>query len=208
MSSNKYERWVEKDPETSRVIREAWDMLLTDNYTLDQICEALAEGGYTRSSGLPWAWNDPKTGFRRNARATLHKIFHNPFFAGWGVSKRFGIKMGEVRGQWKPTVTNAEFEKGIAILHKHDAYKSRTKVHHYLLRGLLFIETNGKHYKMYGSTPRGKTQSYSYYLTQARIEGNKTRIPCQIVDDQVPDIIKNIMIDPEKEGSIKRALSG
>lgn len=38
VSSNKYERWVEKDPETRQVIREAWDMLLTGNYTLEQIC--------------------------------------------------------------------------------------------------------------------------------------------------------------------------
>jgi hypothetical protein len=34
VKSNKYDRWVEKDPESNHIIREAWDFLLTDRYTL------------------------------------------------------------------------------------------------------------------------------------------------------------------------------
>ena len=91
VSSNKYERWVEMETETSRVIREAWDMLLIGNYTLGQICEALADRGYTRSSGRPWAWDDPRTGNRRDAKTLLHKIFHNPFYVGWIVLYRLNL---------------------------------------------------------------------------------------------------------------------
>jgi DNA invertase Pin-like site-specific DNA recombinase len=204
VSSNKYERWVEKDPDTSRVIREAWDLLLTGNYTLEQICQTLADKGYTRASGRPWVWNDPRTGALRNAKPRLHKILHHPFYAGWVVSERFGIKIGEVRGQWEPIVSMQELEQGVAILHQHDAYKSRKRVHDYLLRGLLYVKTNSKQYKMYGSTPTGRSRSYSYYITRTKIDGKKIHISCQAVDEQIPDLAKSIMIDPDKEQAIQK----
>jgi hypothetical protein len=130
VSSNKYDRWVEIVPDTSAVLRYAWDLLLTGRYTLVQICEELAAKGYTRASGRPWIWDDPETGKRLYADKRLFRIFHNPFYAGWGVSKRFGIKIGEVQGQWEPIITMQEYEKGLGILQQHDANKSRNTVHH------------------------------------------------------------------------------
>lgn len=204
VSSNKYDRWVEIDPDVSPVLRYAWDLLLTGRYTLKQICSELATKGYTRASGRPWAWDDPKTEERRYADNRLHKIFHNPFYAGWAVSQRFGIKIGEVRGQWEPIVTPEEFDRGLVILNQHDDQKSRNKVHHYPLRGVLFLEENGKRYKMYGSTPSGSTRPYSYYITHTAIEGKSVHIPCEVVDEQVPTWLRNIAIDPARVPEIRR----
>jgi hypothetical protein len=197
-------RWVEIDLDFSPVLRDAWELLLTGRYTLVQICEELAIKGFTRASGRPWAWDDPKTSQRKYADNRLHSIFHNPFYAGWAVSERFGIKIGEVHGQWEPIVTTEEYEKGLAILHQHDDQKSRNKVHHYLLRGVLWLEENGKRYKMFGSTPSGCTRSYSYYITHAEVSGKKIHIPCQIVDDQIPDWLRSIVIDPAKVPFIQK----
>jgi DNA invertase Pin-like site-specific DNA recombinase len=99
VKSNKYERWVERDPDYHHGIREAWDLLLTDRYTMVQICEELTQLGYTRSTGCPWAWDDKRNGRRRVAEGRLHKLFHSPFYSGWVVSERFGIKFGEIRGR-------------------------------------------------------------------------------------------------------------
>ena len=41
VSSNKYDRWVEIDPDFSPVLHYAWDLLLTGRYTLIQICDSL-----------------------------------------------------------------------------------------------------------------------------------------------------------------------
>jgi len=108
LKSNKYDRWVEKDETLCHALREAWDSLLTDRYTLDQICDELTRRGYTRSGGRSWAWRDPKTGTRLTAKNRLHGIFHNPFYAGWVVSTRFNIPYGEIRGKWEPVVTTEE----------------------------------------------------------------------------------------------------
>ena len=197
IKSGKYERWVEKDPKCWQGFRDAWEILLTERYTLDQICEELDRRGHTRSTGSPWAWNHPKTGHRMRAKNRLHEIFHNPFYAGWLVSEKFGIKMGEVRGNWEPTVTPEEFERGIAILHKHDDQKSRLKRHVYLLRDLLWVQTNNKRLKMYGSTPSGRSQSYAYYITQAVVDDKKIRFRCEYKDSQIADWIQDIIVNPD-----------
>lgn len=107
ISSGKYHRWVEQDPIQAQALREAWDMLLSDRYTLDEICEELNARGYMRATGKPWAWTVSKTGERKCARNRAQRIFHNPFYAGWAVSEKYGIALGEVRGQWEPIVTSA-----------------------------------------------------------------------------------------------------
>jgi len=196
VSSNKYERWVERDPDFVPALEAIWELLLTNRYTLKQICEELTQRGYTRSSGRPWAWNDPRSGVRRWADNRLHKIIHNPFYAGWVVSERFGIKIGEVRGKWESVITTEQYHRGVEILHKHDGEKSRERKVHYLLRGLLHVQVEGQLLKMYGSTPTGHSQSYSYYITHAKPFGKKLHIPCDTIDEQIPAWLKGMAIEP------------
>jgi DNA invertase Pin-like site-specific DNA recombinase len=207
VSSNKYERWVEKDPNFNHVIREAWVLLLTGRYTLDQICDELASRGYTRASGSPWAWTNKRTGRRCTARNRIHNIFHNPFYAGWVVSERFGIRMGEVRGKWEPTVTTEEYEKGLEILLKNGANKSRFKKKFYLLRNILWVKIREKHYKLYGSTPTGRSKSYSYYITHAKLDGSCIRISCSVIEGQIQDWLHSIVIDPDLLPDIREIYS-
>ncbi len=197
VSSNKYERWVEVDYENIKPIREAWDMLLTGHYTLDQICVELANRGYTRSSGRPWAWHDPKSGKLHTFKNRLHDIFHNPFYAGWVVSEKFDIKLGEVQGEWEPVVTTKEFERGTEILLKHGDNRSRFKRKHYLLRNILWVEVGEQEYKMFGSSPSGRSQSYSYYITHAKINGQKLHLPVEKVEEQIPAWLDGITINPK-----------
>lgn len=197
VSSNKYDRWVEPDPEFNRSMTEAWELLLTGRYTLRQICDELAKRGHTRADGRPWAWDDPKTRRRHWAHNFLCKIIHNPFYAGWAVSKRFGIKMGEVRGNWEPIITTEQFLRGVEILHRHNEDKSRPRKQDYLLRGLLWTQAGEQRFKMYGSTPTGHTQSYAYYITHDQVDGKTLHIPCGVVDNQIPEWLRAISVDPE-----------
>lgn len=198
VSSNKYERWVEIDPIFSPVLKLAWELLLTAQYSLTQICEELARRGHTRASGRPWAWDDPKTGKRFYADNRLHKIFHNPFYAGWAVSKKFGIQMGEVRGQWDPIITPETFERCLDILHQHDAEKSREKKHFYLLRNLLWVEIDGKLHRMFVSTPTGHSRSYPYYHTHTKPRGKKIYVQCGVVDGQIPNLLSGVVVDAKR----------
>ena len=50
----RYERWIEPDPEQFKVWRLAWDLLLTDKYTLGEICEELHARGFRYRTGRPF----------------------------------------------------------------------------------------------------------------------------------------------------------
>ena len=197
VKSGKYERWVEQDPNQIKMIRDAWDLLLTDRYTLTNICEELTARGHVRRSGRPWAWTDPRTGKRKQAKNQLQRIFHNPFYAGWVTSKRFAIANGEVRGNWEPVITTRELERGIEILRRHYRDKPRQSRRFYLLRNLLWVEFGGRRYKMYGSTPSGRLLSYLYYRTNPRPNGKTVRISCKVVDAQIPGLLQSITVAPE-----------
>lgn len=203
IKSNKYEHRVELDPKNGRVIREAWELLITDRYTLDQICEEFVQRGHIRQSGRPWAWTDSKTGKRLTACNRLHRILHNPFYAGWVVSKRFGIVFGEIRGKWEPIVSTHEFERGLEILRRHDHQKVRNQRHFYLSCGLLWLREKGREYKVYDTTPSGKFRSYSYYMTRAKVLGKKIHIPCKTIDQQIPQWLAGIAVNAKLLPDIK-----
>jgi hypothetical protein len=65
------------------------------------------------------------------------------------------------------------------------------------------VQVNGKQHKMYGSTPSGRSQSYSYYITKAKPKGSKLRIPCDVVDAQIQNWLQAIAIDPQLVPAIR-----
>ena len=203
VSSNKYDRWVEQNPKTIHMVREAFDLLLTDRYTLAGICEELAARGYTRSNGLPWVWNNAKTGERLDARTRLFELFHNPFYVGWVVSERFGIKIGEIKGQWEPIITQEEYLKGTEILRKHDQEKIRERRYFYLLKGLLWVSFQGTQYKMTGSSPKTYLRMYPYYSTQSKPGGKDINIQCINVDQQIPSWLSRITVNSQRLPAIR-----
>lgn len=77
---------IEQDPERAALWRYAWDLLLEDELTLEQICETLHARGYKYRSGRPFV--QIKSNGRRVANtSTLAAIFHNWTYAGWVTSK-------------------------------------------------------------------------------------------------------------------------
>lgn len=149
----KYTRWIELDPERSPIWRLAWDLLLADRMTLDEICEELHRRGYHYRSGRPFV-QVKANGKRKANKNTLSHIFHNWFYAGWVVSDKAGIPPKTVRGQWPPIVSTEEFEQGLDILARRSRHRVVKRKHDYLLKGLIYIELPDelKPIKLTGST--------------------------------------------------------
>src|SRR5690606_11708118 len=50
----RFDKWIEQDPKQVPVWRLAWDLLLEDKWTLDEIAEKLHERSYHHRSGRPF----------------------------------------------------------------------------------------------------------------------------------------------------------
>ncbi|QPC80939.1 recombinase family protein [Phototrophicus methaneseepsis] len=84
LQHTRYRRWVEIDPARGPIWRYAWDMLLEDASTFDDICEALAARGYVLRNGTPFIRVNRRGRMIFNRQA-LSRVFHNWFYAGWVV---------------------------------------------------------------------------------------------------------------------------
>ena len=196
--AGRYTRWVEKDPERAHIWREAWDLLLTNQYTLSDICRILHERGYTFRSGRPFVATD-EDGNATSSRNALSRAFRNWFYAGWIVNPQRNIRPKTLRGEWEPIVTTDEFERGLAILHSRTKrHLNKTRRHTYLLQGIVYMQREGYKRllklvcsKANSSRPGGGT---AYYMTANR----KLNVRCPVVDAQVPALLERIQVNPER----------
>ncbi|QPC83683.1 recombinase family protein [Phototrophicus methaneseepsis] len=192
--TGRVKRWIEPDPEQFQVWREAWDLLLSEQHTLTEICEALHAKGYRYRSGRPFV--EIKNEMRKAANNTLSKRFHNWFYAGWIVSPKAGIAPKTIRGNWKPVVTTEEFERGLAIVAKRTEDRPRKRRHQYLLSGLIYYQkADGKRrIRMTCSTSNpARKGGIAYY----RIAGTRTRFLCKEIDRQLMSWLCRIQVDSD-----------
>lgn len=200
--SGRKRSWVVLDPSRSKIWRYAWDLLLTDQYTLKEICEKLHERGYKLRSGRHFVV-PPEKGKRTHATNTLSHAFHNWFYAGYVVNEKYGILPKMVRGLWEPIVSVEEFERGLEILAKRWKRRSPHRKHFYLLKKIAYVEIDGELYRLSGSTPniRRDHGGNRYYC----LPSSDVNIPCATVDEQITDALASVWI-PEEHAAHLRAL--
>ncbi len=190
----RYTRWIETDIERVKIWRMAWNLLLEDSYTLEEICEHLHAQGYTFRSGRAFV-EKRANGKAQYAANGLSRIFHNWFYAGWVVSETFGIAPKTVRGQWDALVTTEEFERGLAILKKRCTDRAPEHKHFYLLKGLVYLQ-KGKHLtKLTCSKPNtGRSGGGTPYYCATELPWYSL---CSDLDEQIADALQSIQIDPQ-----------
>jgi DNA invertase Pin-like site-specific DNA recombinase len=192
----RYERWIELDPDRCVIWRIAWDLLLTNRYTLEEICEELHIRGYRLRSGRPFVQIDEK-GNRTCASNALSRIFHTWTYAGWVVSEAADIPPKTIRGNWEPIVSTEEFEHGLAFLQRRNEHPNPQHRHIYLLTGLLYLEhpDHSKLIRLTGSTSNAGRENggTSYYCVQR----SDINLRCQRLDDRIAELIMHIQVDPE-----------
>jgi len=175
--------------------RFAWDLLLTNRYTLEEICEELHGRGYRLRSGRPFVRINEK-GNRLHATNTLSNIFHNWTYAGWVVSEEADILPKTIRGNWEPLIGTDEFEHGLAILQERNNKPNPQHKHVYLLTGMLYLQPPGESrlIRLTGSTPNSSRESggTSYYC----VKSSSINLQCQPIDAYVAAAMQAIQVDP------------
>jgi hypothetical protein len=176
--------------------RDAWDLLLSDRLTLEEIAEALHAKGYRRQRGGAFI-TVLKDGTRRCHVSTLSNTFHNWAYAGWVVSKTNGIMPKTMRGTWEPLISTDDFERGVEILDKRMEHRTRKQKHDYLLTGLAYYQRrDGRLLRLTGSTSNsGRPGGGTPYYRLASAGG--VSFLCSIIEARVVEEFALIQVDPE-----------
>jgi DNA invertase Pin-like site-specific DNA recombinase len=187
---------IEQDPERAKIWRLAWDLLLGDKLTLEEIAEELHIRGYHYCSGRPFV--EVKSNGKRKAHYnTMSYIFHNWIYAGWIVNVEENILPKTLRGNWEPIVTTEEFEKGLAILERRQSHRVVRRRHDYLLKGLIYVASPGEEslHKLTGSTSNASRAGggTAYYC----VPRSDINLPCSDIDAQIPMEMMRIQVNPD-----------
>ncbi|MGW8185009.1 MAG: recombinase family protein [Candidatus Moraniibacteriota bacterium] len=187
-----YEHIIVKDTERFNLIRKAWDLMLTGNYTVPMVLNKLnTEWGYISikrkgSGGVPLAMSG------------LYKIFTNIFYTGM-----FSHNGQLYQGKHESMVTFDEYDKVQIILGR--AGKPRPKTHKFAFTGMIrcgecgCFHTAEHKTKIIKST--GELKKYTYYHCTRR----KVDIKCSQrkvlsedkLEDQIEDVLDSYTILPE-----------
>jgi DNA invertase Pin-like site-specific DNA recombinase len=192
----RYKRWVEIDPEQAQVWRYAWDLLLQDAPTLEDICEALFARGYRLRDGRPFVRVNQQ-GKRVPNKQALSRVFHNWFYAGWVVAENewANIPPKTLRGNWQPVVSTEEFEMGLAILARRNRKPVPQKKHFYLLQGLIYLQMpGGELVKLTCARPNATRtpEGVCYYC----VPSSSLNFLCSAVDQQIGQFLRHIQVSP------------
>ncbi|MDX2137285.1 MAG: recombinase family protein [Chloroflexota bacterium] len=191
----RHNHWIEQDPERAKIWRYAWNLLLENEQTLEQICETLHAKGYKYRSGRPFV--QVKIDGKRIANtSTLAGIFHNWTYAGWVTSMAGKIPPKTIKGNWEPIVSTEEFERGLAILSQRDLKRGRERRHDYLLKGLIYFDAPGNRGLIRltcstsnASRPGGGTPYYC-------IARSNINFLCSSIDGQIAQALRCVQVDP------------
>jgi hypothetical protein len=52
-------------------------------------------------------------------------------------------------------------------------------------------------YRMHGSTPSGRSRSYSYYVTSEKPKGFQYHVSCPVIHEQLPELLRQIRVNPK-----------
>ena len=120
----KGEKDIIKDPLRFPSVKKMWDLMLTGNYTPPQIL---------RKANQEWGYRTPqrkKIGNKPLSRATIYKIFANPFYHGW-----FEYQGQLWKGAHEPMIIEEEFDKVQILLGRKG--RPRPKKYNFLYTGAI-----------------------------------------------------------------------
>jgi site-specific DNA recombinase len=219
--NDKENRVVIKDPTRFDQVRKMWDLLLTNVYSLEDICKVANE---------KWGFNTvqrKRTGGNELTPSTLHGIFNNRFYYGY-------LESGENEnwGNHEPIINESEFERAQEILRKR-CRKTKSNVEFPFTGVIRCNECNcqitaqekvkyvcpdcGKHQS--GKNPKpclrckkriskkvisqGKWYTY-YHCTRRKGNCKQPSVRAEALDQQINSILSSIELDADfEEWSIK-----
>lgn len=173
------------------LIRKAWDLLLTGDYSVPQILKIMnTEWGYrTRKH--------KKSGGKELLRSSLYQIFTNPFYYG-----EFQYAGKWYVGKHKKMITQDEFDRTQAILGKGG--KQRPKLREFAFTGMIRCGECGAMVTAEEKINRFGSR-YTYYHCTKRIKQCSQRsIELTKLEEQIDLLLSQIEIPEEfKEWAIK-----
>ncbi len=186
------EHTIVEDKERFVIVRKMWDLMLTGNYTPQQIRQI---------ANKEWGFRTPKTkrdGGVELANSVMYKMFTNIFYTG-----AFTWAGTVYKGNHTPMITLEEYDRVQVILGKKG--KPRSQTHEFAYTGIMRCKVCGSMYtasektKIIKST--GDLKTYVYYHCTGRkkdaVCDQKNPMTLKELEDQIDIKLERFTILPK-----------
>ena len=172
-------RTVVIDDSRGPLVRQAFELYATGEYTLDRLQQTMADQGLSTRPTAKW----PEQPVSLN---TLHVMLHDPYYIG--VVEYDGETYP---GRHEPLIPLPLWERVQEVLDVRSQRGSRDRVNQHYLKGLLFCgrcQAAGRQHRLIYTIAKGRRgESYAYFLCRGRQE-HVCELPylsAQRVEDEV-----------------------
>jgi len=178
---------LKEDPASFKLLRLAWELMLTGAYSVPQVLDNLNGAGY-RSPRTKSGGNKPMT------RSGLYRLFNDQFYAGY-----FEFEGARQTGRHPAMVKPDEFRKVQGILKRQSGAAKQDWFHPYA--GLIVCGVCGcrvtaeTHVKRYKTT--GRTVAYTYYHCTGRKGCRKISLTEEDLEAALLERLERCRLDPD-----------
>lgn len=167
------------DPERAPLIRKAFELYATGDYSCEHLQQKLTDLGLTTRPSAKRPTPRPL------AVSTIHRLLADPYYTGIVT-----FKGKQYPGRHKPLVSQELFDR-VQEIRALRSNNTRDRVHfHYLKGGILHCERchkAGRRSRFVYTEAKGKGGTYAYYLCRGRQDGHcdMPYLPVPLVEDYV-----------------------
>ncbi len=184
------ENYIIKDPERFDLVKKAWKLMLTGDYTIPKLLKKVNDDWGLRTRKYKKHGGGPVN------KSTMYGIFTNIFYTGLYL-----YKGNTENGKHEPMITVSEFDKMQLILGKYG--KPRAKSHIFTYTGTMICGECGSAITACTKTKLVKTKNelkdYTFYYCSHRKQGTenctqKSYIPLEDMEDMIKEEISKYAI--------------
>ena len=167
------------DPERAPLIRKAFELYATGDYSCEHLQQKLTDLGLTTRPSAKRPTPKPL------AVSTIHRFLADPYYTGIVT-----FKGKQYPGRHKPLISQELFDR-VQEMRALRSNNTRDRVHfHYLKGGFLHCERchkAGRRSRFVYTEAKGKGGTYAYYLCRGRQDGHcdMPYLPVSLVEDYV-----------------------
>lgn len=191
---------VAVDPERAPLIRQAFELYASGDYSLDRLTQTMADLGLR---------SRPTKRFPAKpvSLEQLRQILANPYYTG--VLQYQGALYP---GRHEPIVDGPLFERVQEVADQRSRRGSRDVVHQHFLKGMLFCgrcQQAGREHRLILTEGKGRGGSYYYFLCRGRQEGvcDLPYLRIEGVEDAVEREYANLALPPDFTASVEARVS-
>jgi len=155
---------VTTDPKRASLVRRAWELYATGEYSIDRLQATMADLGLTTRPTPRWPTEQPVSASK------LHQMLHDAYYAGYVVYK------GDIYpGRHEAIICQELFDRVQDVLDARSGRGQRDRILTHYLKGLLFCDRCrqvGREARMIYTEATGRNGTrYPYFMCRARQEG-------------------------------------